>query len=47
MYESTVKAWVGGVDFKHFAYDHVRQGKRQVGSTIKPFIAVVDKDNVC
>ena len=33
-----VKAWVGGVDFKHFAYDHVRQGKRQVGSTIKPFI---------
>ena len=33
-----VKAWVGGVDFKHFAYDHVRLGKRQVGSTIKPFI---------
>ena len=33
-----VKAWVGGTDFKHFAYDHVRQGKRQVGSTIKPFV---------
>ncbi len=33
-----VKAWVGGADFKHFAYDHVKQGKRQVGSTIKPFV---------
>lgn len=33
-----IKAWVGGPDIKHFGYDHVRQGKRQVGSTIKPFI---------
>lgn len=33
-----VKAWVGGADISHFAYDHVRQGKRQVGSTIKPFV---------
>ncbi len=33
-----VRAWVGGVNFKHFGYDHVRQGKRQVGSTIKPFV---------
>ena len=33
-----VKAWVGGINFKHFGYDHVRQGKRQVGSTIKPFV---------
>jgi len=33
-----VKAWVGGVDIKHFAYDHVRTGKRQVGSTMKPFV---------
>jgi len=33
-----VKAWVGGVDFKHFSYDHVKQSKRQVGSTIKPFV---------
>lgn len=33
-----VRAWVGGVNFKHFSYDHVRQGKRQVGSTIKPFV---------
>ncbi len=33
-----VKAWVGGANIDHFAYDHVRQGKRQVGSTIKPFV---------
>lgn len=33
-----VKAWVGGYDMEHFAYDHVRLGRRQVGSTIKPFI---------
>mgnify|MGYP002620804303 CR=1 FL=1 len=33
-----IKAWVGGINFDHFAYDQVKQGKRQVGSTIKPFI---------
>ena len=33
-----VKAWVGGIDYKHFQYDHVKQGKRQVGSTFKPFV---------
>ena len=33
-----VRAWVGGINFTHFAYDHVRLGKRQVGSTIKPFV---------
>jgi penicillin-binding protein 1A len=33
-----IKAWVGGPNIDHFAYDHVGQGKRQVGSTIKPFI---------
>jgi penicillin-binding protein 1A len=33
-----VKAWVGGPDFKHFKYDHVRTGKRQVGSTFKPIV---------
>lgn len=33
-----VKAYVGGPNFKHFKYDHVTQGKRQVGSTIKPFL---------
>jgi len=33
-----IKAWVGGVNFKHFKYDHVKQSKRQVGSTFKPFV---------
>ncbi|MEM7658186.1 MAG: transglycosylase domain-containing protein, partial [Bacteroidota bacterium] len=33
-----VKAWVGGNDFKFFKYDHVATGKRQVGSTFKPFV---------
>ena len=33
-----VKAWVGGINFKYFKYDHVKQGKRQVGSTFKPFV---------
>ncbi|WP_223032263.1 penicillin-binding protein 1A [Hanstruepera marina] len=33
-----VKAWVGGMNYKHFQYDHVKQGKRQVGSTFKPFV---------
>ncbi|OBX20926.1 MULTISPECIES: penicillin-binding protein 1A [Bizionia] len=33
-----VKAWVGGMNYRHFQYDHVYQGKRQVGSTFKPFV---------
>ncbi|TAE47383.1 MAG: hypothetical protein EAZ89_18105 [Bacteroidetes bacterium] len=33
-----VKAWVGGIDFRYFKYDHVATGKRQVGSTFKPFV---------
>lgn len=33
-----VKAWVGGVSYKHFQYDAVKQQKRQVGSTFKPFV---------
>ena len=33
-----VRAYVGGIDFKHFKYDHVTQSRRQVGSTFKPFL---------
>jgi penicillin-binding protein 1A len=33
-----VKAWVGGIDYSYFQYDHVRQSKRQPGSTFKPFV---------
>jgi penicillin-binding protein 1A len=33
-----VKAYVGGNDYRYFMFDHVKQGKRQVGSTFKPFL---------
>lgn len=33
-----IKAWVGGIDFAHFSFDHVKQSHRQVGSTFKPFV---------
>jgi penicillin-binding protein 1A len=33
-----VKVWVGGIQYKHFQYDHVGQGARQVGSTFKPIV---------
>jgi penicillin-binding protein 1A len=39
-----VKAWVGGINFKHFKYDHVKQGARQPGSTFKPFVYVTAID---
>ncbi|WP_419213291.1 penicillin-binding protein 1A [Maribacter sp. X9] len=40
-----VKAWVGGINYKHFQYDNVIQGSRQVGSTFKPFVyaAAIDQ----
>jgi penicillin-binding protein 1A len=37
-HSGNVRAWVGGVDYNFFRYDHVWQGKRQVGSTFKPFV---------
>jgi penicillin-binding protein 1A len=40
-----IKAWVGGVDHKYFKFDHVRQSKRQPGSTFKPFIYGLAMDN--
>jgi len=33
-----VRAWVGGIDYKHFKYDMVKKGQRQIGSTFKPFV---------
>jgi penicillin-binding protein 1A len=33
-----IKAWVGGINYRHFQFDHVGQGKRQIGSTFKPFV---------
>lgn len=40
-----VKAWVGGINYKHFQFDAVKQQKRQVGSTFKPFVyaAAIDQ----
>lgn len=37
-YTGHIKAWVGGINFEHFKYDHVKQGKRQPGSTFKPIL---------
>lgn len=39
-----IKSWVGGINSKFFAYDHVAQSKRQVGSTFKPFMYAVAID---
>jgi penicillin-binding protein 1A len=36
-----VKAYVGGIDFASFKYDHVTQSKRQAGSTFKPFLYIL------
>ncbi|GAB3561533.1 transglycosylase domain-containing protein [Spirosoma luteolum] len=33
-----IRAWVGGLDYDYFKYDHVKQGRRQPGSTFKPFV---------
>ena len=40
-----VKAYVGGLDFSHFQYDMVMGGRRQVGSTIKPFLYSLAMEN--
>jgi len=40
-----VKAYVGGPDYSHFMYDMVKDGKRQVGSTVKPFLYTLAMQN--
>lgn len=40
-----VKAYVGGMDFTHFQYDMATEGRRQVGSTIKPFLYSLAMEN--
>jgi penicillin-binding protein 1A len=40
-----VKAYVGGPDYAHFMYDMVKEGKRQVGSTVKPFLYTLAMQN--
>lgn len=41
-----VRAYVGGIDYRYFKYDHISQSERQVGSTFKPFVytAAIDND---
>ncbi len=40
-----IKAWVGGINYKHYQYDHVSQGRRQVGSTFKAFVYATAVEN--
>jgi penicillin-binding protein 1A len=40
-----IKAWVGGINYKYFQYDHVGQGARQVGSTFKPLYTLPPSNN--
>jgi penicillin-binding protein 1A len=40
-YTGFVKAYVGGINFQYFKYDHATQGKRQAGSTFKPFLYIL------
>ncbi|WP_242922976.1 penicillin-binding protein 1A [Pontibacter liquoris] len=44
-FTGNIKAWVGGINFKYFKYDHVKQARRQPGSTFKPFVYVAAIDN--
>lgn len=44
-HNGAVKAYVGGVDFTHFTYDMATHGRRQVGSTIKPFLYALSMSN--
>jgi len=40
-----IRAYVGGIDYRFFQYDHVSQSKRQVGSTFKPFVYTAAIEN--
>ncbi len=40
-----VQAYLGGIDYRYFKYDHVSQSKRQVGSTFKPFVYTTAIEN--
>lgn len=40
-----VQAYLGGIDYRYFKYDHVSQSERQVGSTFKPFVYTTAIEN--
>lgn len=37
-YNGAVMTWIGGIDYRHYKYDHVSQSRRQAGSTFKPVV---------
>lgn len=41
-----IRAWVGGIDFRYFKYDHVKQSRRQPGSTFKPVVYTAAIDHL-
>ncbi|GLB49507.1 transglycosylase domain-containing protein [Neptunitalea lumnitzerae] len=43
--DGAIRSYIGGVNFKHFKYDHISQSKRQVGSTFKPFVYTTALEN--
>ncbi|WP_299184532.1 transglycosylase domain-containing protein [uncultured Aquimarina sp.] len=43
--DGSVRAYLGGIDYRYFKYDHVSQSKRQVGSTFKPFVYTAAIEN--
>lgn len=44
-FTASIKAWVGGINYKYFKFDHVKQAKRQPGSTFKPFMYAAAFEN--
>ena len=40
-----IRAYIGGIDYRYFKYDHVSQSERQVGSTFKPFVYTAAIEN--
>ena len=40
-----IRAWVGGINFEHFQYDHISQSRRQIGSTFKPIVYAAALEN--
>jgi penicillin-binding protein 1A len=44
-YNGHIKAWVGGINYRYFKFDHVKQGIRQPGSTFKPILYAAALEN--
>lgn len=44
-YSGQTLAYIGGIDYRYFKYDHVSQSERQIGSTFKPFVYTTAIEN--